>query len=184
MVIEANLFTDEIIDTLKRGGIGVLRTDTLYGIVARADSGDAVERVFNLKQRTPTKSPIVLISNPSDMFDAYDETIIKQLDDFWPGKNSIILPSNRGPHWLTRGNESIAYRMPANKPLRELITSTGPLIAPSANPEGLPPANSVVEAKRYFGDMVDFYVDSGVVTDEMPSKLLKLQSKGTFERLR
>ena len=58
-------FTDinnpEVVEILMRGGTVVLRTDTLYGVLARADDADAVAKVYALKDRDEKKSPIVLI---------------------------------------------------------------------------------------------------------------------------
>lgn len=169
---------------LRRGKNGVVRTDTLYGIVAQAANEHAVEAVYVAKGRTPTKSPIVLIANIGQLIDIYDETTITRVGDLWPGKNSVILPSPHGPAWLTRGNASIAYRIPDDARLRQLLEQTGPLIAPSANPEGQTPAMTIAEAQEYFGDKVDFYVDGGEVTNDMPSKLWRLRSDGELERLR
>lgn len=164
-------YPPELVDVLNKGGAAVIRTDTIYGIVGRADNRETVERIYQIKGRTPEKSPIVLIANPSDMFDVYDHTVLATLRDYWPGPNSIILPSQSGPSWITRGNESIAYRLPANAALQELLHATGPLIAPSANPEGLPPATTIEQAKQFFGDAIDCYCDGGTITDTTPSSL-------------
>lgn len=176
-------FDDKTVSILKDGGVAVVRTDTLYGIVARADNQAAVDRVYAIKERTPTKSPIVLISSPSQLFDTYDQPTLERLHELWPDKVSVILPSSAAPAWLTRGNASVAYRLPDNTPLRELVGATGPLIAPSANPEGDPPAMTIAQARGYFGDSVDVYVDGGTVTDNSPSKLYRLTDEG-MERLR
>ena len=183
MAIYSDTFTDEIVRRITDGAIGVIRTDTLYGIVARADNQQSVERLYKAKQRTPSKSPIVLISSTKQLFDVYSEATLAALDEFWPGKNSIILLSTQAPAWITRGNSSVAYRLPGNEALRAVLSQTGPLIAPSANPEGLPPARTIDEAKAYFGDEVDFYVNGGVVSDDAPSRLYRF-NESTFERLR
>lgn len=183
MPVIVNSFTPEIIQLLTDGKIGVIRTDTLYGVVARSDSEAAVERVYRLKHRTITKSPIILIGSLDQLFDHYDQPTLDRVALLWPGKNSVILPATNAPEWITRGNGSVAYRMPDSRELREFLAQTGPLIAPSANPEGETPAMTVDEAVRYFGDNVDFYVDGGTVTDDAPSKLYRLQDEG-MERLR
>lgn len=169
---------------LNAGGIGVLRTDTLYGVVARADDESAVERVYAVKGRDHTKSPIVLIGELSQMFDDLPAAAELVAAQEWPGKTSVIVPSQAAPAWIKRGNGSVAYRLPDNDDLRELLRSTGPLIAPSANPEGRIPAADISEARTYFGQTVDFYVDGGHVDDDTPSQLLKIQSDGTVDRLR
>jgi len=70
-MIIAESFT-EIEKMLLSGGIGVIRTDTLYGLVASAGNQVAVERVYALKSRDEKKSPIVLIGSVDQLFDAVD----------------------------------------------------------------------------------------------------------------
>lgn len=176
-------FDNNVIRLLNEGAVGVIRTDTLYGVVGRADSQETVERIYAVKGRTPTKSPIVLVDSVKGLWDEYDEETMRRLGELWPGKNSVILPSLAAPEWITRGNGSVAYRIPDNDALLELLRNTGPLAAPSANPEGETPAMTIEQAKAYFGDTVDFYVDGGTVTDAAPSKLYRLQPDG-LERLR
>ena len=166
------------------GGIGVLRTDTLYGVVAKASDEIAVKRVYDLKERAEHKSPIVLISSQTQIVDTVSPTLKTKLNEAWPGPVSVIIPSSQAPLWIRRGNESVAYRLPNNEGLRQLIEQTGPLIAPSANPEGLAPAMNIEEAESYFGDNVDFYVDGGIVTEALPSQLLKITNNGEVTRLR
>ncbi len=174
----------EVIKILCDGGIGVLRTDTIYGIVCAASNEVSVDRIYALKGRDDTKSPIVLIASTSQMFDAPDEDERALLDTVWPGKVSVIINSKNAPEWITRGNGSVAYRLPADKALRELLEKTGPLIAPSANKQGETPATSIKQAQDYFGETIDFYIDEGEVTDNTPSQLLRINSGGEVERLR
>lgn len=78
--------------------------------------------------------------------------------------------------YLHRGTQSLAFRLPARQDLIELLKVTGPLVAPSANPEGLAPSQTRAEAGAYFGDTVDFYVE-GPVTGK-PSTIIKLTAQG------
>jgi L-threonylcarbamoyladenylate synthase len=55
-----------------------------------------------------------------------------------------------------------------------LLQRTGPLIAPSANFEGEPPASTIRAAKKYFGKKVDFYADAGRLVSR-PSTLIKME---------
>lgn len=183
MTVYSSEFNDEIAGILLNGGIGVIRTDTIYGIVAKADDEAAVNRVFSVKRRTPTKPPISLISSTDQLFDEYDQSVLNRLAELWPGKNTVILPAKIAPEWLMRGTQSVSYRLPNHAQLLKLIEKTGPLIAPSANPEGEEPAYNIDMAKAYFGDEVDFYVDGGTVTDNTPSNLYRLLPDG-MEQLR
>lgn len=173
-----------VAEILKSGGIAVLRTDTLYGIVASARDKDAVERIYDIKQRTPSKSPIVLIDSIDQLFDTYDTQILATLHAYWPGPNSIILPSVNAPQWITRNNESVAYRIPNHPTLRSLLRIVGPIIAPSANPEGALPAATVKTAQKYFGDKVDVYVDEGEVLANTPSSLYLVDHTNQLTQLR
>lgn len=173
-----------VAQSLNNGEVGVIRTDTLYGLLARAADEAAVSKVYDLKSRTESKSPIVLIADISELFDSIDDSTRQLLESVWPGAVSVILPSSKAPLWIRRGNDSVAYRMPANEPLRKLLRQTGPLIAPSANPEGQPPAMDINEAKEYFHETVDFYIDDGRVIDAAPSQLLLLKPDGEVTRLR
>ena len=179
-----SLSSHEIVDLLQAGAIGVLRTDTLYGVVAKADNEHAVQRVYNLKNRNEQKSPIMLISSKHQVYDNVLPEIDALLTKVWPGPVSVIIPSTQAPLWIRRNNDSVAYRLPNNTDLQRLVHQTGPLIAPSANPEGKPPALSIEDAKDYFGDNVDFYVDGGIVTDAIPSQLLLVGNNGGITRLR
>jgi L-threonylcarbamoyladenylate synthase len=183
-----HVFTDKgnpvVRQLLLDGGVGILRTDTLYGIVAKADNQEAVDRVYRLKSRDESKSPIVLISSIDQIIDDIENTLTNRLKDIWPGSVSVILPSPDAPVWLRRDNNSVAYRLPADDKLCALVEKTGPLIAPSANPEGMPPAMNIEQAQQYFGEDVDFYIDEGEVISDTPSQLIRIDKNGDMERLR
>ena len=184
MKVISDIRSPEVASILNANGVVILRTDTLYGILARADSRSAVERVYALKGRDETKSPIVLISDSSQLFDAIFDEVDRLTDEVWPGKVSVIIPSEDAPLWIRRDNQSVAYRLPDDSALQDLINATGPLIAPSANPEGEPPAMTIAQAVEYFDDQVDLYVDGGEVKDAVPSQLLLVQDDGSTVRLR
>jgi L-threonylcarbamoyladenylate synthase len=162
-------------DLLKQGGVGVMPTDTLYGLVASASDETAIKRVYDLKGRTASKPCIILISGFDDL-PHFGTTLTREqhnvLNNYWPGPVSVILPC--GPltqEYLHRGTQTLAFRIPKDARLRKFLQESGPLIAPSANPEGLPPATTAEEAKAYFGSSVDFYEDGGKRTGE-PSTII------------
>jgi len=100
------------------------------------------------------------------------------LEKFWPGQVSVILPC-RFAKWkyIHRGTNSIAFRMigKKNKNLFNLINKVGPLVAPSVNKESKKPAETIKEAKKYFGDKVDFYISGGTLKSE-PSTLVRFNN--------
>lgn len=178
---------EALINCLNTGGVAVIRTDTLYGLVARADDEAAVERVYKIKQRANHKPCIILIDTIESVSDWVNmEPWQDQYRQLWPGPISIIVPTIKpgAPEWLVRGGDTLALRQPDDLRLTSLLRSTGPLIAPSANPEGEPLARSIQEAKAYFGDEVDYYADGGSVTDTRSSRLVRLTADNDPEWLR
>jgi len=169
----------EAIKILKNGGVGVVPTDTLYGLCASVFSRAAVERIYDLKSRTETKPFIILIASSHDLA-AFGITLSTDectfLDTVWPGPVSVILPCKLEKfEYVHRGTQSLAFRMPKSPKLHEFLSKTGPLVAPSANPQGLAPAHTIAEAKKYFGDAVDFYIPGGR-KEGKPSKIVSLVS--------
>lgn len=154
-----------IVAIIKKGGIGILPTDTLYGLVSSVFSKEAAEKVYKIKKRNSRKPLIILISSLKDLdifgikINQEEKTILKKI---WPGKISVILPceSKKFQH-LHRGTKTLALRWPRNKKLINFLKKTGPLTASSANPEGKNPALNIKEAKNYFEDNADFYINGG-----------------------
>jgi len=171
-----------LVKILKEGGVAVLPTDTLYGFCASAFSKDAVEKIYTLKKRDPRKALIVLISCLDDLksFGIELEKYEAKLKEIWPGRVSVVLPCDKEElSYLHRGGKSIAFRIPDKKDLLELLERTGPLVAPSANPEGREPAKNIEEAKKYFADEVELYVDGGELFGD-PSTLVSFDDKKNF----
>ncbi len=182
--------SEKFVEVLKYGGVGVMPTDTIYGLVGSAISRKAVARIYKLRRRNPKKPMIVLIGSINDIkkFGAMAGTAERKiLKSVWPGKVSVILPINDKRlatklQYLHRGTGALAFRLPKPFWLRRLLKKTGPLVAPSANWEGRPPAKTAREAKKYFGPRADFYLDGGKATGK-PSRLVKIEN-GKTEILR
>jgi len=164
---------------LKEGAIGVIPTDTIYGICASAFNRKSVEKVYKLRKRNPNKPCIILISSFDDLkkfnvrLNPWQRKILEKL---WPGKVSVILSCRDAKFsYLHRGTNSLSFRLPKNKLILNILQIAGPLIAPSANWEGYEPAKNIREARRYFGNKV-FYLDRGDLIAK-PSTLIDLRKK-------
>ena len=169
---------EQLIKTLNAGGIAVMPTDTMYGLVARALDKTAVERVYLVKNRSPKKPCIVLLSSRDDLAKlgvVLEGRTAEIINALWPGPVSMILNIDApGFEYLHRGLGTLAFRLPANERLQRILAATGPLIAPSANPESFPPATTIEAAQRYFHDAVDYYEDGGV-RENVPSTLIAIE---------
>ena len=88
----------KITSILHCGGVGVLPTDTLYGLVGSAFSKRTVQRIYKLRRRNPAKPMIILIGDISDLASfgiRLSPQIKKILHRVWPGKVSVIIPLPR-----------------------------------------------------------------------------------------
>ncbi len=175
------VFSEEVANILISGGIGIIPTDTIYGIVGRAEIPETVEKIYNIRKRDINKPCIILITAWEDLekfnieVSAETKAVIygKRL---WPGKVSIVLPSvDPRFNFLSRGTGSLAFRMPDSPELLALLKKTGPLVAPSANMSGELPATHIAMARESFKDSVDFYVDGGNM-ESLPSTLITFQA--------
>lgn len=167
---------------LEEDGVVILPTDTLYGIIGRALSKKAVERIYVIKGRSENKPFIVLINSYEDLKTfgiKVNEDQAKILGKFWPGKVSVILPCKLAKwKYLHRGHESLAFRMigKRNKNLFDLINKVGPLVAPSVNIQNEKPAETISEARKYFGEKIDLYINTGRKVS-FPSTLVRINEK-------
>lgn len=110
---------------LKSGGICILPTDTVYGIVCDSQNEQAVKKIYTLKKRKITNPMNIIASNLNMIEDVskelskVEEKIIKE---FLPGALTIILKKNEKiPQIVTSGLDTIGIRIPDNEFLLELI---------------------------------------------------------------
>jgi L-threonylcarbamoyladenylate synthase len=168
---------NEIAQKLISGQVGVLATDTVYGIVGKALDPAVVARIYRIKRRNSSKPFIILISGITELKKFGIQVSADLRDDlnmYWPGPTSIILPCHdEKTAYLHRNTNTLAFRVPDKTDLIKLLQQTGPLVAPSANPESEPPAETIAQARKYFNQDVDFYLDEGKLEGK-PSKIIKI----------
>lgn len=182
MAVTSDAFT-ELTSVLANGGIAVVRTDTIYGIIARASKKKAVEKVYAVKHRDPSKQCIILIPGSGAVREHSAQIAQFSTPDQPP--TSVIVPKTNEHEWLLRGGDTIAYRVVRDEFLKKVVQAVGPVIAPSANPEGLEPARTIEEAKAYFGNEVDIYIDGGEVPAEVQaSRIIQVNKDGTVTIIR
>jgi L-threonylcarbamoyladenylate synthase len=167
---------DTIHERLKQpGAIGVIPTDTVYGVVARAADKAAVARLYELKKRDD--KPGTLIAATMEQLEelGLKHRYLKAVEQFWPDAISVVIPAaDPALKYLHKGKMSLAVRIPKDKDLWNLLKKTGPLVTSSANHPGKPVAGTVKQAKDYFGNKVDFYIDSGDLSKQEPSTVIRI----------
>ena len=157
---------EEGIYILKRGGLVAFPTDTVYGLGAWSNLREAVERIYQVKER-PRNMPLpLLLADTSQINEvAYPVPQIAWLlvRNFLPGALTIVLPKSKSvPDIITAGGITIAIRVPAHPVPVALAQGLGaPIVGTSANLSGKPSSLTADEVYSQFGDKIDFVIDGG-----------------------
>ncbi len=167
---------DEAVNTISRGGLVVLPTDTVYGIGADAFDAAAVAALLAAKGRGRQMPPPVLVPDTRTLdglaTDVPDDAR-KLVEAFWPGGFTIILHSQPSLQWdLGETHGTVALRMPDHEAALALLRRTGPLAVSSANKSGQPAALEVGDAQAQLGDAVACYLDGGPVPGGVASTIV------------
>ncbi|MEM0129115.1 MAG: L-threonylcarbamoyladenylate synthase [Thermoplasmata archaeon] len=180
-------------EALRRGGLVVYPTDTLYGLGADATNALAVERLLRLKAR-PDRQPI---SIAVDSYEAIEPIARlrpagrRYARTHLPGPYTLLVrpsPSARrrlAPAIAGPDLPTVGVRIPDHPLARALAAALGrPVTATSANPHGQRPARSIAEARRLFGGRVAAYLGGDPPPTGVPSTLVDLTGPAPVERPR
>ena len=163
-----------LIDLLKNGAVGVVPSDTVYGLMASAHDQAAVMRLYDLKHRDQNPGTIIAANIAQLEELGLKSRYLNAVKHYWPNPLSVIVPCGDELSYLHLGKSSLAVRIPADEALRALLEQTGPLLTSSANHPGEPIAKDMAEAHVYFGDKVDFYVDAGDLGVRPASTIIRI----------
>jgi L-threonylcarbamoyladenylate synthase len=169
-------------EILRHGGVVAFPTETVYGLGASARRPEAVARLAVLKRRPegkPFSYHLSSVAQVVEVADAIPPMAQKLMDRYCPGPITLVVPVGSG-----RERRNVGIRVPANEIARKLIELVGaPLLVPSANPSGEPPAICAEDVVRYFGDSLDAIVDGGTVLIKQASTVVQVDESG-YEVLR
>ncbi|MBE9482909.1 MAG: threonylcarbamoyl-AMP synthase [Chloroflexi bacterium] len=154
------------ISILKQGGLVAFPTDTVYGLGVWANSQQAVERVYSVKERPRNIALPLLLANISQIGEVAEPVppIAWLLaHNFLPGALTIVLhKSNSVPDIITAGGITVAVRVPAHPIPVALAQGLGaPIVGTSANVSGKPSALTADEVYSQFGNKIDLIIDGG-----------------------
>ena len=157
---------DRGISILKRGGIVAFPTDTVYGLGAGANLHQAVERVYQVKERPRNMALPLLLAHTlqiSEVAEPVPPIAWRLAHNFLPGALTIVLhKSSSVPDIITGGGITVAVRIPAHPIPVALADGLGmPIVGTSANLSGKPSALTADEVYSQFGDKIDLVIDGG-----------------------
>ena len=163
-------------DTIKKGGIIVFPTDTVYGIGCDPYNQDAVNKIYKLKGREKMKQLPVLAYSKKEIKDIafFDEISEKIADKFWPGPITLILKVKDKKIEESLGLEGkIAVRVPNHSGLLSLLKKCRLLVGTSANFSGQSSFDDSKEIASKFSGY-DMLLDGGKIFDSGESTIVEV----------
>jgi L-threonylcarbamoyladenylate synthase len=190
---ELQKLNDEVqraIEVVKRGGIILYPTDTVWGIGCDASNPEAVKRVFEIKQRADNKALIVLVGSANDVAKYVQEMpdVAYDLIEFSERPLTIVYDKGFGLAPALLGEDgSVGIRVTSEEFSATLCRKLRrPLVSTSANISGQPAPAIFSEISEEILNAVDYVVDyrRDDTTKSQPSTVMKLSAGGVFTILR
>lgn len=175
---------------LRDGGLVAVPTETVYGLAARADSDEAVARIYRAKGRPDFNPLIVHVPDigAAERLAVLDDRARTLAAAFWPGALTLVLPRRADAGLaaaVTAGLPTVALRCPAHAAMRNLLAESGlPLAAPSANRSGGVSPTTAAHVATSLGDRVDLVLDGGACAQGLESTIVALRDGGAWQILR
>lgn len=168
---------ERVAEILGKGGVGIIPTDTVYGLAASALDREAVLRLLDIKGRAPDKPLPVHVSSageadtlafagrpPGDVL----------MEAFWPGPLTLVMERRPGVDIPLQPPDTVGLRVPDHRFCLEVLRRAGCLVVPSANLTGRPPPSLPADIAEEIMDRVDFMVDGGRCPGGVPSTVVDL----------
>lgn len=180
--------TKDIVGCLKNGGIVLMPTDTVYGLLVSPNFPDSVNRLYEIKKRPFSKKLPILVSSRESFeylnIDINDNVEKFLRSDFIPGGLTLAVGFKQGENnifWL-KDRKEVGIRIPNHSQLLEVLTLTGPLLSSSANISGTPQKNCVDEILRDFDIQPDLIVNGGIINSVSSTLVNCRKNKVMIER--
>ena len=183
-IVFTKYLDDELMGAVIAGGVGIMPTDTMYGIVASAYNKNAVERIYSIKRRQG-KPGTIIASSAEQLIDiGIAKKDIEKAMVYWPGPVSVVLPIKSENNWLHQGYNTVAVRIVADSELIKFLNVVGPLVTSSANITSEKPITNTKDAMSMFNNELDYYVDKGILDQPIASTIITFDDNGKVKILR
>ncbi|NGM64719.1 L-threonylcarbamoyladenylate synthase [Sphingobacterium sp. SGR-19] len=162
-------FIEQAVDVLKKGGVIIYPTDTVYGIGCDITNQKAIERVCKIRGLKPEKSNLSFIcydlTDISQYTKPFDTAVFRVLKKTLPGPFTFIFnASSQVPKLLSTKKKTVGIRVPDNNIVREIVKELGnPIVTSSIRDE-----DDIIEYStdpeliyEKYQDLVDLVIDGG-----------------------
>jgi len=175
---------------LESGGLVAVPTETVYGLAARADSAEAVARIYAAKGRPDFNPLIVHVAGlaQAERYAEFSPEARALAEAHWPGPLTLVLPRRsdaRLAEAVSAGLPTVALRAPAHPAMRALLEAVDfPLAAPSANRSGFISPTCADHVLASLDGRIDMVLDGGATTAGVESTIVAVRADGSVEELR
>lgn len=178
------------VETLRRGGVILYPTDTVWGIGCDATNAKAVQRVYDIKRRVDSKALIILLGNRNELYRYVDDVpdVAVELIDVSVRPTTVVY--DRGINLaenVTAADGSVAIRISADPFCRQLCRGLRrPLVSTSANISGEPAPAIFKEISPEIINAADYVVTHrrDDASRALPSVIIKISADSTFKIIR
>lgn len=167
---------------LLQGELVAIPTETVYGLAANAFDGNAVAKIYTIKNR-PQFNPLIIHTDKLEKLDEWGihlpENALVLAKQFSPGPLTFVVKKSAFiPDIVTAGHDSVAVRIP-NHPLtlRLLEQLDFPLAAPSANPSGFISPTTAQHVFEQLGSKIPYILDGGPCVVGLESTIISFISE-------
>ncbi len=171
---------EKAVEVLRKGGVILYPTDTIWGLGCDATNPQAVEKIYKIKQRPNTKSMLILLDSMNKLMDyAYVPSMAWELIKVSNQPLTIIYPEakNLAPNLIAEDG-TIGIRIVRDDFCRDLIRAFGkPIVSTSANVSGKPAPTNFKEISQEIKNKVDYIVKwrQNDMRKARPSSIIKLE---------
>lgn len=150
---------EELVPAIEQGEIFVYPTDTIYGLGVRADSADALNRLYVLKRR-PANMPLsILVPDIGSIrrYASFGEKAESIARHFLPGALTMVLPAAAKylPEMLYSGKKELGFRIPAHPFCQSMMQRIDyPIVSSSVNYSGQPALTAMSDIEQSFASEI------------------------------
>lgn len=160
---------------LSKGGLVAFPTDTVYGLAASVFDAEAIDLLFQAKERQVEKAIPVLLAHPADLEKVtlgMPDHARKLAEHFWPGPLTMVVPRHPNLPENLSLLPTIGVRMPNHPIALAILSASGPLAVTSANLSGLPSPRKAAQVWEQLNGRIDLIVDGGETYGGVPSTVV------------
>ncbi len=178
---------NQVCDILRKGGVGIIPTDSAYALCCMLDQKDAMERIARIRQISKTHNFTLLCRDLSELstYAKVDNSVFRLLKNNTPGAYTFILPATKEVprRMMNEKRKTIGLRVPHNAIIDALVNDLNePLMSCTLLMPGEElPESDPVEIHDKLGRLVDVIVDGGVVSPS-PTTVIRFEEDGPVVR--